>query len=120
MANVGRGKKGLKGLKRLPDDIQGLSDEAKRKRRLEKTVADKQRRIKAGNTVRRVSEREKDKFRHKTDVVRRLQRKAANLRASAKEVDRSGTGNKKAAATFRRAADLYLERVKKVRSRKQR
>ena len=43
--------------------------------------------------------------------VRLLKVKAVEMEKRAKEVERSGTGNVKAAATYRRTAKLYLERA---------
>lgn len=92
--------------------------EAKRKRQREaaqKTkqlvtkVAAKQKQIKKKSRVSSVSTRPVTRGRAQT--IRYLQGQAAKMRIKAKEVDESGTGNVKAAATYRRTAKLYLKRV---------
>jgi len=80
-----------------------LSDEAKKKR-LEKRVAKTQKRIRQGKKKAPpiLSDRKK---------IDLIQRRAAKLYAKAKDVERSKTGNVKAAATYRQAAKEMLERI---------
>ncbi len=95
-----------------------MRDKAKRKRKFEASVADNQKRVKQGKKARSMSEREANTPRTKAQEVRRLQEKAAEMRDKANAVDRSGTGNKKAAATYRQVAEEYLKRAVKIRARK--
>ncbi len=119
---IGYGEAGLKNRPKLTKDILALRDKAKRKRKAAQrdkdvtaNTASNIKRVKAGKKPRTLSERDLDKFRSPYHRKRRLQIKAAEMRAKADEVDRSGTGNKKAAATFRRAATEYIKQANAVK-----
>lgn len=121
MPYVARGYSGTKGRPQLQKDILAMRDKAKRKKRLEANVAENQRRIKQGKKARTISEREIDKsldrFRSTDEKVRRIQKRAADLRVKANQVERSKTGNKKAAATYRQAAKELLQRIPALRAK---
>jgi len=93
-----------------------LSDEAKREKEFEAKVAARQKQIREGK---KLSAQEIEKvLTSRLSKVRRLQLKAAEMREKAKEVERSGTGNVKAAATYRRAATEYLKQVETLQKKK--
>ncbi len=102
----------------LRKDLRAMTDKAKRKRKFEANVAENQRRVRRGKKARTLTERDLDKFRSRSHRIRRLQAKAADMRVKAKEVERSKTGNVKAAATYRRTAAEYLKQAAALRPRK--
>lgn len=118
---MGRGYSGTKGRPQLQKDLARMSDSAKRKR-LEQTTADNLKRVQTGKSARSVSQYEREKFQRRTQSVARqirtYQAKVADLREKAARVERSGTGNQKAAATYRQAAEEYLQKIKKLRAKK--
>ncbi len=123
---AGRGASAIAKTKKLKSDVRKLSDPERRKRRQEKVLeastADNIRRAKAGKKSRSVSQRAKDKLTELAATpkqrIRLIQGRAAVLREKASAVERSGTGNKKAAATFRQAATELLARIPKMRGKK--
>ena len=108
---------------RLRADIVSLSDKAKKKRKrksLEEKVAAKQRAIRkrdrqpASAAVKRgvMSMRSIDR------QIREKQARVAELRLKARAVERSGTGNVKAAATYRKAASVVMQQIAALRKRR--
>lgn len=120
--HMGAGWSGTRGRPKLQKDLIELADKAKRRKKLERTVSENQKRQKQGKPARTISERDAnkivDKYRSSTQKIRRLQAKAADMRDRANKVDRSGTGNKKAAATYRQVAKEYLKRAAALRGKK--
>ena len=92
-----------------------LQAELKHGKRVENNVKRNQQRIKSGKKARSLTEAEMDREIAKSGTtaqkIKRWQSKAAEMRAKAKEVERSGTGNEKAVATYRKTAKEYLKRV---------
>lgn len=120
---MGRGWSGTRGRSQLQKDLAGMSDSAKRKR-LEQTTTDNLKRLKTGKPARSVSQHQADKLVRMTQSVDRqirgYQAKVAELREKAAAVERSGTGNQKAAATYRQAAEEYRHKIKALRAKKER
>ena len=120
---AGRGAQAVRGKDKAA--IIKISDAEKRKRRekaLEDSTADNIRRARAGKKSRSVSERAKAKLTQLASTpaqrIKHVQARAATLREKANAVDRSGTGNKAAAATYRQAAKELLARIPKMRGKK--
>ncbi len=101
---AGRGAGAVKGTKKLQSEIVGMSDSAKRERRLEKQVAAKQKQIRQGRTARPASKRPPKQS------VRQIQARVADLRDRANTAERGG--HKRAAATYRQAAQVLLQRIR--------
>lgn len=108
---AGIGAPGLRGRPKLKKDVV----EALRKKKLEANVARNQRRIKQGKKARSLSEREKESLlrqvRSPAQRIRHIQARAAKLRQRATAVEKSKTGNKRAAATYRQAARELLQQI---------
>jgi len=115
---AGRGAHAVKDTSVLADDLIGMSDEEKRRKRQEETEANvsrNQKRIKAGKKAVSLTEHDLDQFRSRKQKLRRQQTAAAKARTSAAEVERSGTGNKAAAATYREVARIRLAKAAALR-----
>ncbi len=118
MAGFGKSESGLRGRDKLKADLTArfLKHEKKEETDLEATVKDNQERQKSGQKARTTAVRKTDAdlAKGKTPLSRRARAvsKAASLRKQATAAAK--TGNKKAAATFRQAADLYIARLKKA------
>ena len=108
---AGIGAPGLRGRPELKKDVI----ETLRKKKLEANVARNQRRVKQGLKPQTLSEREKKSLlstiRSPERKIRDLQLRAAKLRQRATAVEKSKTGNKRAAATYRQAARELLQRI---------
>jgi Arc/MetJ-type ribon-helix-helix transcriptional regulator len=119
---MAQGYEGTKHRPGLRKDLSAMTDEAKRKKRLETTVADNQKRIKQGKKSRTISQRDVDRFmsqfRSPAQKIRQLQGRAAKMLGKAKEVEHSKTGNKAAAATYRQVAKELLARIPALRKKK--
>jgi len=92
----------------LERELTGMSDEAKRARRakrVEQVVGDNMKRVKKGKSPLSIRER-----------ARKLEKKAVALRAQAKKVEASGTGNITAAVTYRKAAREAKRRAETLRA----
>jgi len=117
---------------KLRAELAAMSDKAKRRKRLaakakeknklEANVAENQKRIKRGKRARTIAQRDADRlidaFRSKEQKARRLVAYAAKMNFKAGEVERSGTGNVKAAATYRRVARGYMKQAAALRGKK--
>ena len=109
-----------------------MSDAAKAKRRkrrasaatakLETSVKDNKTRQKQGKKPRTIAGAAADKlvdsFRSNTLKAKRLEGQGARMLAKARKVDESGTGNKKAAATYRQTAEGYRKQAEALRRKK--
>lgn len=101
---VGHGAGAVKGTKKLRSEILDMSDAAKREKRLEETVAAKQKQIRQRPKPRSASRRPPKQS------VRQIQARVADLRDRANKAARGG--HKRAAATYRQAAQELLQRIR--------
>ena len=108
---AGRGGQAIPKGSKLARDISALSDEEK----LEKQVAAKQKvmRDKKKGMSTRTAAKQVEKFDTSELKIKKLRGRAADLREKANAVDRSKTGNKRAAETYRQAARELLARIPK-------
>ena len=98
---IGRGAAGLKGRKKLQEDIRALSDPAKREKALERKVAKKQ------MVIRRKGKPQPAK-REPMSPEQKIRTRAMILRLRAFKAEKGGY--KRAAATYRQAARELLKR----------
>ena len=114
---AGIGATGLRKSPRMAADVRA----ALREKKLEAKVAKKQKQIRRGQKVRPISERAKKRLVRSIQSparrIRDIQARAADLRERAKKVERSKTGNKRAAATYRQAASELLARIPALRAK---
>lgn len=112
---AGIGTIGLRKSPKLAEDVRA----ALREKKLEAKVAKKQRQIRRGKKTRPLSERAKKRLVRSVQSparrIRDIQARAADLRERANKVERSKTGNKRAAATYRQAARELLARIPALR-----
>lgn len=105
---AGRGAQAVPKGSKLGKDIIALSDEEK----LEKKVAAKQKAIRQKDSS-SWGAAKKFAAKKKKKTPGNIQKRAADLRAKAQAVETSGTGNKRAAETYRQAARELLARIPK-------
>ncbi len=112
---AGLAGKGVKKGSKLAGEIVGMSDAAKREAALEKQVAAKQKamRTKKKGMSTRTAAKQVAKFDTPELKAKKIRGRAADLREKANAVDRSKTGNKRAAETYRQAARELLARIPK-------
>lgn len=108
MANAGRGQVGLRKGSQIGKEVQALSDEAKRRKRLEANVAAGQKRIRQGKKVKPALS--------KTVQIRQIQQRASRLRARASKAEKAG--HKKAATIYREGATKILQRASALRAKR--
>jgi hypothetical protein len=104
---IATGWAGTRGRKTLQEDLRAMSDTAKRKRATttEQKVATKQRQIRNNRRVETIGLK-----------MARYASKAVELREEAEKVEKSGTGNVKAAQTYRKAADEYVKKWRELQA----
>ena len=101
-------------------DVAAMSDTAKaaRKKKLEDNTRENLKRVKRGKKPRTIAGASAEKvlshFRTPLERSKRLQAQAAKMSLKAKEVEASGTGNVRAAATYRKTAKGYLKQAQAV------
>ena len=117
-----QGYSGLKGRPATRGDVDKMTDKERRRKKLERVVGENKKRLKEGKGARTISEHEADKvvdkFRSTEQKIRRLQGRVADMRGRAVDVERSGTGNVKAAATYRQVAKELKKRISALRGKK--
>ncbi|KKM13708.1 hypothetical protein LCGC14_1713470 [marine sediment metagenome] len=116
---LAHGASGLKGREKMKKDVVALTDKAKREKEFEKSVGDNIKRVKAGKKPRATPSRAAkelvkkvmSRVRSPAAKARHLRVKAGEMNAAANKVVKSGTGNVKAEATYRRLAKGYMSRA---------
>jgi len=110
---MAKGYQGVTKGGRLDADLRGLSDDEKRRKKLEQDVKPKLRKTfttTEDDTSKRMLSATDDKTK-----IRRWTDKAATLKTQARESRR--TGNTKAADTFDRVAKEYIARIAKLKGK---